>query len=283
MNKYDFQFIWTLRGLLESPYDTIGCKVRPVYADGSPAHTRFINHHIETYDLQRDGLPISTLRPIAIKLAIKEYLAFFQDQTSELKVLREKYGINYWDQWEVENSGTIGQRYGATIKRYDLMNKLLDGIKNDPLSRRHIIDLYQYADFEATSGLYPCQFLHIFTVRGEFLDLMTVIRSSDFLVAGDINRIQAIALLHMVAKSCGYKVGQFTHVTNNLHIYTNQFEAAQTLIDRFESEPKGNGTVLPNPHMELIGEKDFYDWTIDDFQITGYSSPYSQIKFELAV
>ena len=58
----------------------------------------------------------------------------------------------WWRDWEVDNTNTIGQRYGATVKKYDLMNKLLDGLTNEPYTRRHIINLYQYADFEETAA-----------------------------------------------------------------------------------------------------------------------------------
>lgn len=279
MTKYDSVYIKTLKELLDSPNSTVGYNVRPKYANGVPAHTKFITHHIESY-YPEEGLPITTLRPIAVKTAIKEYLAFFQDQTSDLKVLREKHGINYWDQWEVGETGTIGIRYGATIKRYNLMNQLLDGIKNDPLSRRHIIDLYQYQDFTESAGLYPCQFLFTFTVRGRYLDLITFMRSSDFLVASDINRLQAIALQYMVARSCGYEVGKFTHITDNLHIYDNQYEAANELLHRYHS---GEKTETDSPKLILNGKKDFYEWTIEDFSIENYHPIQPQIKFELAI
>ena len=77
----------------------------------------------------------------------------------------------WWRDWEVDNTNTIGQRYGATVKKYDLMNKLLDGLTNEPYTRRHIIDLYQYADFEETAGLHPCAFLTVWSARGEYLDV----------------------------------------------------------------------------------------------------------------
>ena len=83
----------------------------------------------------------------------------------------KKNKIMWWRDWEVDNTNTIGQRYGATVKKYDLMNKLLDGLTNEPYTRRHIIDLYQYADFEETAGLHPCAFLTVWSARGEYLDM----------------------------------------------------------------------------------------------------------------
>jgi thymidylate synthase len=110
---------------------------------------------------------------------------------------------------------------------------------------------------------------------------MVMMRSSDFLVASDINKIQAIALQHMVAKSCGYKPGKFTHAVDNLHIYDNQYDAAYELMKRYvKSNDIGD---VDNPKLILHGDKDFYDWTIDDFEIVGYAPMQPQIKFELAV
>ena len=98
-------------------------------------------------------------------------LWIYQRQTSDLKVLEEEFGIKWWKEWEVGDTNTIGQRYGATVKKYDLMNKLLKGLQEEPYTRRHIIDLYQYADFEETEGLYPCAFMTVWNVRGEYLDM----------------------------------------------------------------------------------------------------------------
>ena len=126
---------------------------RPKYSDGTPAHTIFTDHIMHTYDISKGELPLITLRPIAIKNAIKEILWIYQEQSNSLDILEQKYGIKWWRPWEsVDAAGTIGQRYGATVKKYDLMNKLLEGIKKDPYGRRHIINLWQEADFEETDG-----------------------------------------------------------------------------------------------------------------------------------
>src|SRR6185437_16437011 len=106
-------------------------KVRPKYKDGEPAYTKYITFVTEEYDLSKNEFPISTLRPVAFKSAIREMLAFYQEQTNDLKIMEDKYNLGWWRDWEVHDTNTIGQRYGATVKRYDLLNQLLDTLNND--------------------------------------------------------------------------------------------------------------------------------------------------------
>lgn len=250
---------------------------RPKYKDGTPAHSVFITHKYFTYDISKGELPIITLRPIAIKKAISEIFWIYQDQTSDLNVLKDKYGIFWWDDWESKDRpGTIGQRYGATVKKHNLMDNLLNGIKNDPYGRRHIISLWQEEDFKETDGLAPCAFQTIFTVRGEFLDMQLTQRSSDFIVAGNINGMQYVALLMMVARHCGLKPGKFSHNIVNLHLYDRHIEQLNEMLDR---EP-----IDCNPKLILNPDKtDFYSFVPEDFSLVGYESVKPQLKFELAI
>ena len=96
---------------------------RPKYKDGQTANSKYVTGSFVTYDLQKGEFPITTLRPIPIKSAIKELMWIYQDQTSELAILEEKYGVKYWGEWGI-GDGTIGQRYGATVKKYNIIGKL---------------------------------------------------------------------------------------------------------------------------------------------------------------
>lgn len=274
--KGDSIFKENVKNILENNNNTFGQKVRPKYKDGTPAHTLFINQVVEKYDISRGELPIITLRPIYIKKAIGEILWIYQDQSNDLDLLNDKYGINWWDDWEVQRSRTIGQRYGATVKKYNLMNRLLDGLINEPYTRRHIIDLYQYADFEETEGLNPCAFMTIWSVRGKHLDMTLTQRSSDYLVAGAINKMQYVALMMMVARHVGLEPGNFMHVVENLHIYDRHIEQARELLRR-EGSSKVPKLIL-NPK-----KKNFYDFTVDDFQLLHYEPTKPQLKFELGI
>lgn len=249
---------------------------RPKYKDGTPAYTKFITHYTETYDISKNEFPIITLRKIAVESAIKEILWIYQDQTSDLSILKNKYNIHWWDDWESKNfPGTIGIRYGETVRKYNLINKLLDGIKNDPYGRRHIISLWQENDFIESDGLNPCAFQTLFSVRDKFLDLMLIQRSSDLLVAASINCIQYVALQMMISKSCGLIPGKFTRVVNNLHIYDRHFDAANILLNRKNGE---------QPILKLNTNKtNFYDFTINDFKLLNYNYTSPQLKFELGI
>ena len=260
MNKADKYYIQNLSKIMsEGSWDE---NPRPKYSDGTPSHSRFITQVFEEYDILKGEFPITTLRNTAIKTGIKEILWIYQKQTSSLEVARE-LGINWWEEWNIGDN-SIGQRYGATIKRYDLMNKLLDGLVNDPFGRRHIISMYQYVDLEETNGLFPCAYETIWSVRkvGEdkILDMTLIQRSNDYLVAGYINKVQYLSLQMMIAGHCGYKVGKFCHLVQNLLIYDRHFDGVYELLDRTPLE-----TDLP--YIELTENKNFYDYMIDDFKI----------------
>lgn len=276
MLKADKIFKNNISEILNSGMSTEGFDVRPVYIDGKPAHSTFITHVSESYNINEGELPITTLRPIAIKSAISEIRWIYQDQSNDLNVLKEKHNIHWWDSWDIGNK-TIGQRYGATVKKYDLMNKLLKGLKEEPYTRRHIIDLYQYADFEETKGLYPCAFLTMWSVRDRLLDMTLIQRSSDYLVAGHINKMQYVALQMMVARHLCLEAGKFTHYVENLHIYDRHMEQAKELLNRVPNTTKIPKLVL-NPD-----KKDFFNISTEDFQLIDYEPVKPQLKFELGI
>ena len=239
---------------------------RPKYKDGTPAFSKFITGVFEEYDLSKGEFPITTLRNTAIKTGIKEILWIYQKQSNSLQDARSM-GILWWDEWDIGN-GTIGQRYGATIKRYDLVNKLLKSLKEDPFSRRHIIDMYQYTDLEETPGLFPCAYKTTWSVRKYndkyYIDLTLDQRSNDYLMAGYINKIQYVALQMMIANHCGYEVGKFCHLVQNLHIYDRHLESAREILFRSPLEQQ--------PKILLHDKKDFYEVSIKDFIIENVES-----------
>ena len=261
MIKADEYYINNLKDIY---YD--GCldeNPRPKYIDGVASHSQFINQVFEKYDLSKGEFPITTLRNTAIKTGIREILWIYQKQSNSLIDAREM-GINWWDSWDIGDS-TIGQRYGATVKRYDLMNNILSSLKDDPFSRRHIINLYQESDLKETKGLHPCAYETIYSVRKVdgvyYLDMTLNQRSNDYIVAGFINKIQYVALQMMVASHLGYKVGVFCHFVQNLHIYDRHFDAISELLGRTPLDIQ--------PKLSLRENKKFYDFTIDDFIIEG--------------
>ena len=200
----------------------------------------------------------------------------------------ESMGVNWWGDWDI-GDGTIGQRYGATVKRYDLVNKLIEDIQKDPYGRRKIISLWQETDLRETAGLAPCAFLTIWNVRGEYLDMVLVQRSGDMLTAsgpGGINEIQYAALLMMIARHTGYKPGVFTHVVANEQIYDRHIDAANEMLRReYEIDKKEffDG-CMNNPKLILNPEaSNFFDMTIYDFTMYDYNPIKPQLKLELGI
>jgi thymidylate synthase len=259
MNKADKYYLENINKIMNEGYWDEN--PRPKYNDGTPAYSKYITQVFEEYDLEKDEFPITTLRNTAIKTGIKEILWIYQLQSNILEDAINM-GINWWDNWNI-GDGTIGQRYGATVKRYNLINNLLNNLKNDPFSRRHIINLYQEYDLNETKGLFPCAYETIWSVRkhnNEFLLDMTLIqRSNDYIVSNYINKIQYVALQMIIASHLGYKVGKFCHYVQNLHIYDKHFISVEELLSR---DP-----LNQQPIIKLKNKKSFYEFTIDDFEI----------------
>ena len=255
---------------------------RPKYEDGTPAYTYFVTHNVRTYDLSKGEFPITTLRPIAWKNAIKEILWIYQDASNSLGILRDKYSISWWNSWESQDiPGTIGNRYGHTVARYDLMNRrVLEDIKKNPYGRYHIMNLWQEEELRSSDGLKPCAYETIWTVRGKYLDMLLNQRSGDMLVAsgaGNVNEVQYAALLMMVARDTGYEPGKFTHMVVNEQIYDRHIENAKELLNR-------QSDISKVPVMKLNKDKtSFYEFTIDDFELIDYEPVKPNLKFELGI
>lgn len=257
---------------------------RPHYSNGETANSKYITGVFDKYDLSKNELPITTLRRIPIKSAIKELMWIYQDQTNSLDVLENKYGVHYWNDWEVDKTRTIGLRYGETVRKHKIINRLLDGLAKNPWNRRNIINLWQYDDFDKTGGLLPCAFLVMFDVRKKndemFLDSTLVQRSNDMLVAHHINAMQYVALQMMVAKHFGWKVGEFNYFVENLHIYSNQLNNAKELLKRGKTN---NNILTPQLKLNIPDKTDFFDIKPTDFELTNYSPMKPQLKFDLAI
>lgn len=276
MIKADKFFVENINEILQNGYWDENS--RPKYADGVEAKSKFITQVFEKYDISKNEFPVTTLRNTAIKTGIKEILWIYQKQTNSLDIAHE-LGINWWDEWNIGDS-TIGNRYGYTVGKYNLMNDLLKGLAENPFGRRHILNLYQYSDLNETKGLYPCAYETLWSARKVdneiYLDVTLVQRSSDYLVANYINKTQYVALMLMVCSHLGYKPGVFGHFVQNLHIYDRHFDAVNELLNR---EP-----LEVQPIIKLTENKPFSEFTVDDFIIenTGKINKIKS-KLELAI
>ena len=289
MTKADRLMIEAIHNILDNGYtDT---NPRPKYADGTPAHTISVNHAFRQYDLSKGEFPICSLRPQAWKTGIKEIFTIYQKPTNNI-VEMEKMGVNWWGDWDI-GDGTIGQRYGATVSRYDLINNLIEDIRNDPYGRRKIVSLWQETDLRETAGLAPCAFLTIWNVRKgqqtDYLDMVLIQRSGDMLTAsgpGGINEIQYAALLTMIAVHTGYTPGMFSHFVANEQIYDRHVDAAHEMLKREHDmeEKEFMEERVRHPRLILNTTKtNFYDFTIDDFEMVDYDPIKPQLKLELGI
>lgn len=275
MFKANEIYLRNVMDVLKSTDNTLGEKVRPKYKDGTPSHTQFITNIVDTYDISKGEFPITNFRPVAWKSCIKEILWMWQDQSNNLDVLENKYDVHWWNSWDIGDR-TVGLRYGAILKKYDLVNKLIRELKETPYSRRHVINMLQYSDYAATPGLQSCVYETIWNTRGDYLDLIVMQRSSDYIVSETLDRLQYCALMMMVAHSVGKKPGKYTYVVANLHIYDRNIGQAKLLVRRkpIDLQPK----LIFEPKSD-----NFYEYTIDDFRLEDFECPYKNLKFEKAI
>jgi len=278
MIKADINFIGNLREILNNGYTDKNPRAK--YKDGTSAYTKYITQVFESYDLQKGEFPITTLRNTAILGGIKEIYWIYSMQSNDLDELA-KLNVKWWDNWNIGDSvhRHIGERYGKTIRNWGLMDKLLDGLKNNPFGRRHIINMWQEADLRKAGGLDECAYETIWSVREDngimLLDMTLIQRSSDYITAGYINKIQYVALQMMVAAHCGYDVGKFSHMVQNLHIYDRHIDAAKELLNKSAQNFQ--------PSITLKSKKSFYEITPDDFVIDYAMTDKLKSPLELAI
>ncbi|MBQ6271391.1 MAG: thymidylate synthase [Clostridiales bacterium] len=287
MTKADRYLVDDIHNILENGYKDEN--PRPKYEDGTPAHTISVNHVTRKYDLSKGEFPISTLRKQAWKTGIREIFTIYIKPTNVLSEMADMK-VTWWDPWDI-GDGTIGQRYGATVNRYDLLNNLIADIKKDPYGRRKIMSLWQEADLRETPGLAPCAFLTIWNVRGKYLDMVMVQRSGDMLTAsgaGGINEIQYAALLLMVARATGYEAGVFTHFVANEQIYDRHIDNANELLRRADeagvmAPVSSEGQKVPNLILNKEPGCDISSIAVEDFEMQNYEPMQPQLTFELGI
>jgi thymidylate synthase len=278
MSNYDTQYADLVRNIIDYGYSDEGENVRPRWADGTPAHT--LSLISEKISFTGNEVPILTTKRVAWKTAIHELLWFYVKRTSDVSYLKEN-NVKIWDEWTRED-GTIGKAYGyqlgKTIKvgHYNWSNQvhnLIDQLKSNPASRRHIISLWNIDDLH-DMALYPCVWHNQWLVKEGKLHLIVGIRSNDVALGQPFNVFQYYVLQRMVAQVTGYEIGTLTFNINDAHIYTRHIEGLKEQIER---EPYPAPTLLINPDI-----KNFDDFRIDDFQLVDYKC-HPTIDFEVAI
>ncbi len=276
MSSADIAFIHTCRSILEEGTWVTDEKVRPKWEDGTPAYTKKKFCVVNRYDLSQE-FPLLTLRPINLKAAVDEILWIYQKKSNNIHELNS----HIWDSW-ADETGSIGKAYGYQMGvkhkykegEFDMIDRVLYDLKNNPCSRRIMTNLYNFADL-SEMALYPCAYSLTFNVVGDRLCAVLNQRSQDMLAANAWNVAQYAVLIHMLAQVTGFQPGEFVHVIADAHIYDRHIPIVEELIQR---------QAYPAPKFELDPEiKDFYDFTVDSCRLTGYEHGAKIGKFPVAV
>lgn len=220
------------------------------------------------YDLQ-EGFPLLTTKNVNFHAVVKELLWFISGSTNT-----KDLGCNIWDEWADEN-GDLGPIYGKQWRDFagiDQLKNVIEGIKKDPYSRRHIVTAWNPADV-TKMALPPCHMFFQFYVTDDgYLDCQMYQRSADIALGVPFNIASYSLLTMMIAKECNLKPGCFIHTLGDAHIYENH---TLSLLKQIERYP------LELPTVE-IANKPFFDLKVEDFKLIGYN-PHPAIKFKVAV
>lgn len=245
--------------------------------DRTGTGTLSIFGHQMRFDLS-EGFPLVTTKKLHLKSIIHELLWFLAGDTN-IKYLKDN-GVRIWDEWADEN-GNLGKVYGYQWRSWaknanesiDQIAQVVDSIKNNPQSRRHIVTAWNPADIE-TMALPPCHTLFQFYVANGKLSCQLYQRSADIFLGVPFNIASYALLTMMMAQVCGLQPGNFVHTFGDAHIYNNHLEQVNLQLGR---------TPRKLPQMHLNPQvKDIFAFRYEDFTLTDYN-PYPHIKGKVAV
>ncbi len=242
------------------------------------------------FNLQ-DGLPLVTTKRLHTKSIIYELLWFLRGETN-IKYLNDN-GVKIWNEWAT-GEGELGPVYGAQWRNwqgvdgesYDQVSALIEGIKKNPDSRRHIISGWNVADLPDESkspqqnaengkmALPPCHLLYQWYVADGKLSGSLYIRSNDLFLGNPYNTCSLAIFTHMIAQQCDLDVGEIIISIGDCHLYSNHFEQAKIQLQR---EPKALPKLIIKRKPDSI-----FDYQFEDFEIVGYD-PHPHIAAPIAV
>lgn len=229
------------------------------------------------FDLS-EGFPCVTTKKLHLRSIIHELLWFIAGDTN-IKYLKENK-VSIWDEWADEN-GDLGPVYGYQWRNWpdghggtiDQIKKLVDGLKNNPDSRRHIVSAWNVADVD-NMALPPCHTMFQFYVADGKLSCQLYQRSADTFLGVPFNIASYALFTMMLAQVVGLEPGEFVHTFGDAHLYTNHLEQAQLQLTR---------DFRPLPTMKINPEvKDIFSFKYEDFELVNYD-PHPHIKAAVAV
>jgi thymidylate synthase len=229
------------------------------------------------FDLS-EGFPLLTTKKVHLRSIIHELLWFIKGDTN-ITYLKEN-GVTIWDEWADEN-GDLGPVYGHQWRSWaapdgksiDQLSEVIESIKNNPDSRRHIISAWNPGEI-GKMALPPCHALFQFYVADGKLSCQLYQRSADVFLGVPFNIASYALLTLMIAQVCGLQPGEFVHTLGDAHIYSNHFGQVQLQISR---EPR----KLPVMKLDK-SVKDIFDFRYEHFTLEGYD-PHPGIKAPIAV
>lgn len=276
MSLADQIFIETCRNILDNGISDENLEVRPKWLDGTPAHTIKKFCIVNRYDLSKE-FPIITLRRTAFKSAIDEILWIWQKKSNNVHDLNS----HIWDSW-ADETGSIGKAYGYQLGKksvypegeFDQVDRVLYDLKHNPQSRRILTNIYNFEDLHEMH-LYPCAYSMTFNVTGNKLNGILNQRSQDTLTANNWNVVQYAVLLHMFAQVSRLEAGEFVHVISDAHIYDRHIPIVEEIL---------KNPQYPAPTFKMNKDvKNFYDFTVDDFELENYQYTKLDKKIEVAI
>ncbi|MFT3759352.1 thymidylate synthase [Thauera sp.] len=226
----------------------------------------------------KEGFPLLTTKKLHTRSIIHELLWFLQGDTN-IRYLKDN-GVSIWDEWADEN-GDLGPVYGKQWRRWenkdgtsvDQITKLIDGIKRNPDSRRHIVSAWNPGEVD-TMALPPCHALFQLYVANGRLSCQLYQRSADIFLGVPFNIASYALLTHMLAQVCELEAGDFIWTGGDCHLYLNHLDQAREQLSR---TPRALPALKMNPEV-----KDISAFRFEDFGIDGYD-PHPHIKAPVAV
>lgn len=228
------------------------------------------------FDLS-EGFPLVTTKKLHLKSIIHELLWFLKGDTN-IRYLKEN-GVSIWDEWADEN-GDLGPVYGAQWRSWnsttgpvDQISRLVEQIKTNPDSRRHMVSAWNVGEIE-NMALPPCHILFQFYVANGKLSCQLYQRSADVFLGVPFNIASYALFTMMIAQVCDLEPGDFVHTFGDAHLYSNHLEQAKLQLSR---DPRSIPKMIINPNV-----KNIFDFKFEDFTLEGYD-PHPHIKAKVAV
>jgi thymidylate synthase len=281
MNQVDNQYLNIMQDLLD----------KGVYREGRNGGTYGLFGRHMRFDLSA-GFPILTTKAVHFRSIVVELLWFLRGDTN-VKYLRD-HGVTIWDEWADKN-GDLGPVYGrqwrswygahvlegesdcqpgVIISHHDQIADLIDNLKREPYSRRHVVSAWNPTDIDEMA-IPPCHCLFQFHVANGKLSCQLYQRSADWFIGVPFNIASYALLTHLIAEEVGLQVGEFIHSFGDLHLYANHVDQAREQIQR-------DHLSLPSLHIQrrpLLHSSEGYE--PKDISLIGYK-PHPPIKAEVS-